>query len=158
MDVFRKQSPNAFLYASKLLVGTYTGMDLLTFLKTFSPNSGGVIPSKIIEVIFEQPSKASSPISVTELGIMIDLRPEQLQKAHSPILVTELGIVIEVRPKQSEKASCPISVTELGIAIEVRCGQSWKTCSPILFTELGITVFMHPKIKVLDSVSMIALL
>ena len=41
---------------------------------------------------------------VTELGMVIDVRPVQSPKASSPILVTELGIVIEVSPVQSLKA------------------------------------------------------
>jgi hypothetical protein len=52
-------------------------MDLLRPSKTFFPNSGGVLLSKVIEV-----------------------RPEQTEKAYPPILVTEFGIVIEVRPGQ----------------------------------------------------------
>ena len=41
--------------------------------------------------------KALSPILVTELGIVIDVKLGQILKAPSPILVTELGIVIEVK-------------------------------------------------------------
>ena len=44
--------------------------------------------------------KAPTPIFVTELGIVTEVRPVQLEKAPSPILVTELGIVTEVRPLQ----------------------------------------------------------
>ena len=36
---------------------------------------------------------------VTELGIVIEVKPEQYDKAPSPMLVTELGIVIEVKPE-----------------------------------------------------------
>ena len=48
------------------------------------------------------------------------MRPLQYSKAPSPILVTELGIVTEVRPLHSLKAPSPILVTELGIVTEVR--------------------------------------
>ena len=46
------------------------------------------------------PSKANSPILVTEFGMVIDVKPEQPEKAPSPILVTEFGIVIDVKPVQ----------------------------------------------------------
>ena len=39
------------------------------------------------------------------------MRPLQPEKADSPILVTELGIVTEVRPLHSEKANLSILVT-----------------------------------------------
>ena len=39
-------------------------------------------------------------IPVTELGIVIDVKPSQLEKALFPILVTEFGIVIDVKPLQ----------------------------------------------------------
>ena len=43
----------------------------------------------------------------------IDVSPWlQFQKASFPMLVTELGIVIEVKPIQSQKAPSPIDVTE----------------------------------------------
>ena len=48
-----------------------------------------------------QPSKAPSPILVTELGIVIEVKPLHLQKASDSISVTELGIVTEVKPVQS---------------------------------------------------------
>ena len=37
---------------------------------------------------------------VTELGIVMDVRPLQLSNALSPILVTELGIVTDLRLRQ----------------------------------------------------------
>ena len=55
----------------------------------------------IVCVIPVHPEKAQSPILVTELGIVTEVRPLQPSKADSPILVTELGIVTEVRPVQS---------------------------------------------------------
>ena len=92
-----------------LLIGTYTGMDLLTPLKTPSSQitpstkSGGVLLSKVIEVRSEQPEKAFSPMAVTELGIVTEVRLTQSEKADSPILVTELGIVTEVRLSHKQK-------------------------------------------------------
>ena len=66
-----------------------------------------------------QSSKAEMPISVTELGISIEVSPLQFLKAASLIEMTELPNVIDVRPVQPSKAEMPISVTELGISIEV---------------------------------------
>ena len=40
---------------------------------------------------------------VTELGIVIEIKPVQREKQELPKLVTELGIVIEVKPLQLEK-------------------------------------------------------
>ena len=107
-----------------LFAGTYMGMDLLTSSKTFLPNIGGVLPSKIIEVRPEHSEKAASPILFTELGIVIEVKESQALKASFPILFTELGIVIEVRLLQPPKAPSPILFTELGIVIEVRPEQS----------------------------------
>ena len=90
------------------------------------------------------------------MGIVTDVRPLQPLKALSPMLVTELGIVTEVRP-QYMKACVPMLVTELGMVTKVRPLQPEKAYSPMLVTELGIIVFLHPAIKVLEFVSMIAL-
>ena len=81
-----------------------------------------------------QPKKASPPIYVTLLGILIDVSPLQLEKALPPILVTLLGISIEVSPLQPEKALCPIIVTLFGIVIDVSPLQSTKAPYPILVT------------------------
>ena len=54
------------------------------------------------------------------------------------MLVTELGIVIDVRPEQPEKALPPMLVTELGMSIEVRPVHPWKAHHPMLVTELGM--------------------
>ena len=64
-----------------LLAGTYTGIDLFTPSKTSSPNTGGVLPSKVTEVRLEQPRKAQCPIFVTKLGIVTEVRPTHLSKA-----------------------------------------------------------------------------
>ena len=65
-----------------------------------------------------QPEKQSFPKLVTELGILIEVKPVQPSKQPSK-LVTELGIVIEVKPVQPRKQLSPKLVTELGIVIEV---------------------------------------
>ena len=47
-----------------------------------------------------QPEKHLDPKLVTELGIVIEVKPVQYSKHQAPKLVTELGIVIEVKPAQ----------------------------------------------------------
>ena len=63
------------------------------------------------EVIRWQPEKAPSPMLVTLLGIVIEVRPLQFLKAQTPIVVTLWEIVTEVRPLHSRKAPSPILVT-----------------------------------------------
>jgi hypothetical protein len=53
----------------------------------------------MIEVKSQQLAKAPSPISVTLVGIVIEVKP-QPPKAQNPILVTLLGIVTEVKEEQ----------------------------------------------------------
>ena len=55
------------------------------------------------------------------------------KQCHSK-LVTELGIVIEVKPVQPWKQELPKLVTELGIVIEVNSKQPKKHLSPKLVT------------------------
>ena len=71
----------------------------------------------VIEVRFVQPL---NPLRYfTEFGIFTEVRLVQFAKAPSLISVTEFGIVIEVRELPA-KAPSPIVVTELGMVIEVR--------------------------------------
>ena len=63
---------------------------------------------------------ASSPILVTELGIVIEASEGQLYNILSSMIFTELGIVIEARGRQSQNALYPMLVTEFGIEIEAR--------------------------------------
>ena len=67
----------------------------------------------------EQPENAESPILVTELPMVTDVRLLQPENASSPILVTELGMVMDIRLLQPENAYFPILVTELGMATDV---------------------------------------
>ena len=53
--------------------------------------------STTIEAIESHPLKAPSPIFITLLGIVTEVKEEQLKKAEVPMLVTLLGIVTEVR-------------------------------------------------------------
>ena len=101
---FLKYPFNSFLYSSMLLAGTYTGVDLSTPSNAPFLNLGGVLPSKVIEVRPEHPSKARLSITLTEFGIVIEVRPEHPWKANALINFTELGIVNEVRPLQPQKA------------------------------------------------------
>ena len=57
---------------------------------------------------------------MTELGIVMLVKPQQSSKQYSPKLVTELGIVMLVKPEQPEKHSFPKLVTELGIVMLVK--------------------------------------
>jgi hypothetical protein len=82
----------------------------------------------------------------------------RLVKVYEPI---ESGVFIstvtEVKLLQPSKAWYPMLVTELGMVIEDRPLQPSKAYSPMLVTVFGITVLLHPVIKVLVFVSMIAL-
>ena len=55
----------------------------------------------VIEARDLQPSKAPSPILVTEAGMATEVRAEQPQKAEKPILVTEEGITLFLHPATS---------------------------------------------------------
>ena len=61
----------------------------------------------------------------------------QKKNGFSPMEVTELGIVIEVRAPQLRKASVPIEITEFGISIEDRLLQPLKAELPMVCTEGG---------------------
>ena len=65
--------------------------------------AGGVLVSHMILVLFLL-SKALSPIVVTLLPMVTEVRELQPPKAPSPIVVTLLGMVTEVRELQSLKA------------------------------------------------------
>ena len=64
---------------------------------------------------------------------------------------------MDVRPLQSLNARLPIEVKSFGMAIEVRREHPENASSPIDVTLLGMIVLSHPRIKVFDEVSMIAL-
>ena len=71
--------------------------------------------------------------------------------------MTELGIVMLVKPEQPEKQQTPKLVTELGIVMLVKPEQPEKQCPPKLVTELGIVVFLQALNIVFVAVSMMAL-
>ena len=49
-------------------------------LKTSVPKVGGVVPKQVMEVSEEQERKALSPMLVTLLGIVMEIREEQAEK------------------------------------------------------------------------------
>lgn len=68
--------------------------------------------------------KASSSISVTLLGMVIEVREEQAQNASSPIFVTPSGIPMEVNAEQPLKAELLMLVKPLGRSTDVSDEQS----------------------------------
>ena len=60
----------------------------------------------------EQPENAPSPMVVTEVGMLMAVRPVQPSNAPSPMVVTELGMLMAVRLRQSSNAPAPMIVTE----------------------------------------------
>ena len=50
---------------------------------------------------------------VTELGIVIEVKPEQPKKAHSPMLVTELGMTVFLHPA----ISVPVAVSIIALQL-----------------------------------------
>ena len=70
------------------------------FSKVFADIVGGVVDLKVMLRSPVHPLNAFSPIDVTELPIVTEVRPVQFAKASYPIDVTELGMVISVSPVQ----------------------------------------------------------
>jgi len=73
------------------------------------------------------------------------------------MLLTLLGNVSSVKPLQSQKAASPMLVTPFGNVSSVKPLQPSKAPYPMLVTLLGMTLFLHPAINVLVSVSIIEL-
>lgn len=65
-------------------------------------------------------SKADSPMEVTELGMVIDAKPEHLAKHLVGIAVIEFGIIMEVKFVQNSNPDSPIEITELGMETEFK--------------------------------------
>ena len=70
----------------------------------------------MIGVVSPVPLNAKSPMLVTELGIVTEVKFTQSQKAPSPMLETELGIETDVKLSQSSKAPPMIVVIFSGIS------------------------------------------
>ena len=73
------------------------------------------------------------------------------------MLITLLGNVSSVKPLQPLKATSPMLLTLLGNVSSVKPLQPSNAKSPMLVTLLGMTLFLHPTINVLVSVSIIEL-
>ena len=73
------------------------------------------------------------------------------------MLFTLLGNVSSVKPLQPLKALYPMLVTLLDNVSSVKPEQPQKAEFPMLVTLFGMTLFLHPAIKVLVSVSIIEL-
>ena len=58
------------------------------------------------------------------------------------MLVTELGMLMLVKPLQSRNAHSPIMTTELGIEMLVRPEQPWNAYFPIVLTSFPIIYFI----------------
>ena len=101
--------------------------------------------------------KLSSPMEVTELGMIIEVRPLQPWKEKAPIVSRLLGKEIPHKLVQPEKAETPIVVTLYGISIDDNCLRPANALSPIAFTLEGMEELLQPSIIVLVLVSIIAL-
>ena len=92
---------SACLYVSRLFLGTISlQLDLLMSVKTSCLQVGGTTASHEICVTLGQWLNASSPIDLTLFPIFTFCRRVHLLKASLPIVVTLLGMVIEVRELQ----------------------------------------------------------
>ena len=69
---------------------------------------------------------------LTDLGILMEVKPVQSVKADPPMLVTFDGNVKEVKPVQPAKALFSMLVTLEGIVKEVRATQFWNVPTLIL--------------------------
>ncbi len=112
--------------------------------------------STIIDIRRMQPENAESPIVVTLLGMVTEVK-EQPKKAKYPMFFTLSGMLTEVKFKQSRNAYSFMLFTLLGISIEVKFMQPEKEYPPMIVTLLGMVVFLQPDISVLDEVSIMAL-
>jgi hypothetical protein len=100
---------------------------------------GATSPRKFIEFKEWQPLNADSPIVVTLLGMVIDVRESHPPvNIFAPIVVTPLLMVTEVRFLQPENAWIPMVVTLLGMIIEVREVQDWNAMAWMVVTPLPI--------------------
>ena len=102
-----------------LVSGTNTlQLVLLTYLKAFAPQVGGVVASHEIFVRLLHPSKTLFLISTTSLWILMLSKEKQFSNRYSLSVVTEFGISICFSLLHPEKAASPIAVTLFGISID----------------------------------------
>jgi hypothetical protein len=162
------------IIALQLLRESYTVLPLSTCIDTKSLHSSkALMPMKVTalgmvtEVRPSHSSKAISPIEVTLAGITVFLHPcinvllavsiIALQLFRESYFVFPLSTWIDSKLEQLEKEALPIYSTLAGMLMEVRLAISVKALSPMEVTLAGINVFLHPDIKVLLPVSIIAL-
>ena len=89
--------------------------------------------------LFESPNlKASSPILVTVLGMVMDCKAKQSSKALIPMVSTPSEIVTVLSLLHSPKVKSIMLFTLEGMLIEVRLVHPKKADSPMLFTVLGM--------------------
>ena len=96
------------------------------------------------EVRLVQFLKADSPIEVTDVGMMIEVKPE-LAKANLEIDVMDVGIVTEVNLVHPLKAASPIDFTVEGMGTAFKSTQFEKTPLPIDVIEVGIVNEENPQ-------------
>jgi len=82
-----------------------------------------------------QPSKARSPMAVTDSGIAMLSKDLHSLKAPSPLAVTDPGIAMLSKDLHSLKAPFPMAVTNSGIVIRAKDWQSAKAKSPMVVTD-----------------------
>ena len=87
-----------------------------------------------------QPLNVLSPITLTDLGIVIFLSDEQPKNTRPPIVVTELGRVIDSKLLHARKDSSPISTIELPKLISFRFEHCAKVPVPRNVTDAGIVI------------------
>ena len=81
-----------------------------------------------------------------------------LQSLRESYLGLSLSTLIDIRSLQTVKPSYPPSLVTLeGIMIDDIPSLQYKALPSMDVTLLGIIVFLHPKIKVFEAVSMMAL-
>ncbi len=114
-----------------------------------------------------QPEKAEPSMDVTLLGMIVVLHPAT--KVFDVVSIIALlpsgelktlfsaSTVIVAKLLQPEKAPLPMDVTQAGMVTEIRPVQPEKAPLPMDSMLLGMIVFSHPKINVLEDVSMMAL-
>ena len=121
----------------------------------------------VTEVMPLQPENALWPMEVTELGMVVFLQPVTkmlvsvsmiaLQLSRESYLELPASTTMLASSSQPLNALLLIEVIVLGIVTEVKTLLEANAQSPIDVTVWGIVVFLHPLIKVLLTVSIMAL-
>ena len=92
-----------------------------------------------------QPEKASKPMSVTDKGIVTEVRPVQSIKAERPMVATAAPMVKEERLEQPENASDSMTVHWSGMTSSPeRLLHPEKAASGMTLRFSGITTLVSP--------------